>query len=232
MASRRHVLPVLGLFVHLGCGDDALPGCDPDATCQAPSTGGSGSDGDSTAGDDADATVASTGGDSTGAGDHTTSGTSGGNTDATLATGASTSEGSETTGTPDDADYRAVAIVGGLDRIRIFKHDLVADHCTWITLVAPSLPSRFDVTTPEGWSVESIAISDMGDACDSDTPDMFGAETATSAMGAIEFGNPGVVYPCLVSPDVEAAFAGVLPGIPPTDDVVASDIPVEGVEGC
>ena len=81
---------------------------------------------------------------------------------------------------------------------------------------------------PEGWSVESIAISDAGEACESDTPDMFGAETATSATGTIEFGDPGMVYPCLVSPDVEAAFAGVLPGIPPTDDVVASDIPVEG----
>ena len=36
---------VLVLIAHAGCGDEAVPGCDPDATCQAPSTGSTDSDG-------------------------------------------------------------------------------------------------------------------------------------------------------------------------------------------
>ncbi len=200
-----------------GCGDDALPGCDPDVTCHA-STGGSGTSG---ADDDGGTT-------SSGADDTTSAATTdGGDTQADTSSDDGTEDGSST-GASGEAEYRAVAVIGALDRIRITKHDLASDRCSWITLVAPSSPGQYDVDTPRGWSVEQIAITDDGDACESDSPGMFESEPATSATGAIEFGEPGIVYPCLVSPAVDAAFAGRLPGIPPMDAFAATDIPVEG----
>ena len=127
-----------------------------------------------------------------------------------------------------DDEYSAQALPGGLDRLRILKRDLVADRCMWIVLVAPKLMSIFRIDTPKGWSVESVRITDGGPACDFDTPEMGGFEDATAASGTITFRMPGAVYPCTVDIDASADFAGTLPGIPPTDTMTATGIPVAG----
>ena len=59
---------------------------------------------------------------------------------------------------------------------------------------------------------------------------MFGSEAALDANGTVTFGMLGGtgVYPCTVDIDATFDFQGVLPGIPPTDAMVAVDIPVTG----
>lgn len=226
-----------------GCGDDVQPGCDPDVPCGAADTGSGEGDGgsasgtsnsasgaitadasssaDGSAGTDSGATVGSTSGESSG------TATMDGDT-----TGSSTGGESEGTssGGQGNVEYSAQALVGALDRILVFKEDLDADRCTWIVLVSPAIGGAYDVTTPANWSVEQIEISDVGDACGSPSPGMFGAEAATSAEGTIELGAIGGtgVYPCDVSVDVTAMFAGLLPGIPPSDLLDADAIPVTG----
>jgi hypothetical protein len=230
MACRvASILAVLVVPLVVACADDALPGCDPDVTCVADTSTGASADDDvgTSVGDDDDA--GTTAGDDDDAGTTTADGGSSSDGGVDGSSDGSDGESGSTTGTTDDAEYRAVAIPGGLDRIRISKRHTSEDLCAWIVLVFPAgAPGAFDVATPEDWAVEGVAISDSARACDSDNPDMFGAEAATDASGAIEFGEPGVVYPCLVTVDVEAAFAGMLPGVPPTDTFAATDIPVEG----
>jgi hypothetical protein len=224
MTCVRAGIPGVALFavvIATGCGDDALPGCDPDATCPGSTDDAGttaddgGSSGSASDDDDGVSSVA----DSTSADDDS----SGADTTNAASTGDDTS-----TGASGEAEYRALALVGALDRVRIFKHDLASDRCTTLTVVLPGSPGPYDVDTPRGWSVEHVAISDVPDACVSADPTVFDGEPATAATGAIEFGDVGVVYPCLVSLDVDAAFAGRLPGIPPMDSLSATDIPVEG----
>ena len=223
------------------CGDDAQPACETDA-CGAGSSstaddGGPGGTGATTPGmvTGMDSTGMVTGMDSTGT-ESEASGSSGAAADSDDTTADTAADGETTDGTTDTGStgaqgtalYTAIALPGGLDRIRIFKHDLEADRCTWLVLVAPSLPDQFAVTTPDGWSVESISISDVGAACNADDPGMFGAEAASSASGEITFGMLGAVYPCQIGIDVTADFAGMLPGIPGQDALLAADVPVAG----
>jgi hypothetical protein len=216
-----------------GCGDDAVPGCDPDVPCGAPgSSTGSGEGSTSAASVDTDGEVddgdASAGqSDTTGGG-----GTSTGTTDpgGTSTTGDTTQgdAGSGSTGAAGDVLYRAEALPGGLDRIRVFKEDLDADRCTWMVLVMPGGVSPYAVMAPAGWAVESISASDAGAACNSDSPAMFGSEPAVAATGTVTFGLAGAVYPCEIDVDVTADFAGVLPGIPPQDTLQSTSLPVSG----
>lgn len=225
-----------------GCGDDAQPGCDPDDACVAGtgSSGGSGSGtGPGASATSAAQTSAETGEGSVGPDPDDSGGTTvtvattsdgGGTTDGGATTdGSSGTDGGSTTG-EGNVVYTAEALVGALDRIRIFKEDLDADRCTWIVLVSPSIGGAYAVTTPEGWGVEQIDISDVGATCGSRSPGMFGAEAATAATGSIELGaiGPTGVYPCDVTVNVTAEFAGVLPGIPASDVLDAVQIPVDG----
>lgn len=136
-----------------------------------------------------------------------------------------------TTGGPGNVVYSAIAVPGGLDRIRINKADLDNDRCTWVILVAPPTADMYPgMTIPAGWSVESIAINDVAVSCDAGNPAMFGSESALDANGSITFGmlGGGGLYPCMVDIDALFDFQGILPGIPPMDDMLAVDIPVMG----
>lgn len=156
--------------------------------------------------------------------DPSTSGSSG-------SSGSDSSGSESSTGNQGNVLYTALAVPGGLDRIRINKADLDNDRCTWVILVAPAIPGTFPgMTIPAGWSVESVSINDVAIACDSDNPGMFGGEAALDANGTIGFGMLGGtgIYPCTVDIDATFDFAGMLPGIPPTDDMIAVDVPVAG----
>jgi hypothetical protein len=231
-----------------GCGDDAVPGCDPDVPCGAGTGADSGTSTNSgtgmvtgTRGSDDTAGVTSGVTSTSAADDSSSEGTAaatsedgdtseGSGTSEAGSDTASSSEGTESTGAQGNVVYTAEAVIGALDRIRVFKEDLDEDRCTWLTLVAPAIAGQYEVTTPEGWAVESIQASDVGDACGSRSPAMFGAEVATSAEGTVELGavGPSGVYPCDVTVDVTANFAGILPGVPPVDVLDASAIPVDG----
>lgn len=247
-------LVALGLAT-TACSDDGLAGASGSAS--SGSTRGSADPpdmaGDSTSDPDGDPT-SSTGSDFDPPGPNTSStgmseGTSGsGSTGAPVDTGTGTGTGStgEPTGTGSTGEptgtgtstggqgnvvYSAIAIPGGLDRIRINKADLDNDRCTWVILVAPALPGSYPgLAVPAGWSVESVSINDVAVACNSDNPAMFGSEPALDANGTITFGmlGGGGIYPCMVDIDALFDFQGVLPMIPPMDDMLAVDIPVMG----
>ncbi len=237
MRTRLGLAWVVGVVAIVGCGDDgsssdagndsttsAGDGCNLEECTVTDTSIGMVTGQDSTSAASSDGPGSSgpgpTGGDagsSSSAGDTSTGDTSSGD-----------DSGSGTTGAQGNVVYSAQALPGGLDRIRIFKRDLDADRCTWVVLVAPALPGMYPVTTPAGWSVESISISDVGAACDSASPAMFGSEPATSATGDVAFGMMGAVYPCELDIDVTADFAGILPAIPPQDTLLAASIPVTG----
>ena len=238
------VLVSLGSAVACGSGGSASDS-DGSSTTSAPSTGmttaadggpgtnGGSSGGETTAADGTDTTglggtAGATG--STGAGGTTGFGESTGSTD-----GESTGSTDGTTGAAANIDYTAIAIPGGLDRVRINKTNLDEDRCTWMVLVSPAIPGQYPgVAVPAGWSVESISISDVAAACSSDNPAMFGSEPALDANGTVTYGALGGMglYPCTVDVDLTADFQGLLPGVPPMDDMVATSIPVLGVGGC
>lgn len=223
--------------VALACSDDGLAGAD--GAAASTTSGGSTTDDNANDGTgqasaaeptSAEGTIGGPSADSSGTGEASTSTGGTSTTDPGDSTGA-TEESTGTTGGQGNVVYSAIAIPGGLDRIRINKANLDDDRCTWVVLVAPDIPSTYPgLTVPAGWSVESVSINDVAVACDSDNPAMFGFEAALDANGSIEFGmlGGGGLYPCMVDIDATFDFQGMLPGIPPTDAMLAIDIPVTG----
>jgi hypothetical protein len=138
---------LLAVVIATGCGDDALPGCDPDATCP-----GSTDDAGTTADDDGSSASASADDASSVAGSTSAATADDDDSDADTTNAASTGDDTST-GASGEAEYRALALVGALDRVRIFKHDLASDRCTTLTVVLPGSPGPYDVDTPRGWSV-------------------------------------------------------------------------------
>ncbi len=160
-----------------------------------------------------------------------TSGSSSSEDGSTSSGSAGSSSSGSTTDGQANVEYSAIALPGGLDRIRIHKANLDADTCTWLVLVAPAMPgSDPGLEVPAGWSVETVAINDVAAACASGNPAMFGAEAALEAVGSVEFGKLGGtdIYPCTVDIDATFDFQGLTPGIPPTDTMSSSEIAVTG----
>ncbi len=230
---RRAIGLAWPLFAVAGCaGDDVAAEGDAQTTGAVTSSSGDGAG--PTAGTSSDGTP-SPDSSTTGVADADTgpqsTGTSAADSDGSDSGGSSGSSGGSSTGSDDNAVYTAVAIPGGLDRIRVHKANLDDDLCTWMVLVAPAMPAMFPaVTTPMGWSVESAAINDSADSCEAQTPAMFGADAATDAEGAVAFGRNGAggVYPCTLDVDVTLQFAPMLPGVPSSATMSAIEIDVSG----
>jgi hypothetical protein len=144
-----------------------------------------------------------------------------GNTSSSGSSGSSSSDGSGTaTGPNGDGIYAAIAIPGGLDRIRVTKRNDDDGTCTWAVLVTPSNGGVFAVTVTDPWTVESMGTNNDPDSCDDNPP--VATEDATSATGTIDLDGVMTVFPCTVDIDVTIDF--------PSDEVamIADDIPVTG----
>jgi hypothetical protein len=142
--------------------------------------------------------------------------------------GATTKPDTEETGPMTDGDYRAVAIPGGLDRIRVMKRSDSAGTCTFVTLVTPSNGAPFDVTVTNPWVIESIAINDVPESCASDNPFESGGEYAVAATGTIDHADAMGAFPCTVDIAIDIDFDPMLLPVPESDVMNAMDIAVSG----
>jgi hypothetical protein len=126
--------------------------------------------------------------------------------------------------------YRAVALIGGLNRVRVMKRNDDDDTCTYVSLVEPAFKGTFgDVDVTDPWGVEYAGITDSAAACDSDNPVMFGGSAATDGQGTVGLENVGMAaIPCVVDIDVTFTFDDAIPALPEMDDMNATDIPVQG----
>lgn len=232
MSHRPSSSWILCTVLATACGDDG------NASTSETSSGGSTSDPSpvSTSGETSTSSTETTGGGATATSDDESS-TGRSSNPSTSSSGSSseggldTSTGSTTTGGRSNEVYSAIALPGGLDRIRIHKANLDDDTCTWVVLVAPAIPGMYPaLVVTEGWAVESVAINDAAKSCDTDTPAMFGAEAALDATGTVEFGALGGtgIYPCAIDIEAMLDFQGLLPSIPTTDIMSATKIPVTG----
>lgn len=142
----------------------------------------------------------------------------------------SSSDGSSSSDTGDDgAIYRAVALIGGLNRVRIFKRNDADDLCTFVSLVDPSFGAFGSIDVTQPWGVEYAGITDSAAACDSDNPLMFGSDEATDGDGAIDLADVGMGgVPCTVDIDVSLDFDGAVLQVPDSDTMTATDLPVQG----
>jgi hypothetical protein len=123
--------------------------------------------------------------------------------------------------------YSAIAVPGGLDRIRIFKSNFDDDLCTRLTLVWPSEGGApWQVDTPPMWGVEGADLTEGAAGCEGPMPG-FG-EPATGATGSVTFGMMGQVFPCEIDVDVTLDFAGAMAPLPMSDTMAAMGIAVEG----
>jgi hypothetical protein len=117
---------------------------------------------------------------------------------------ATTDPSSGTRACAEDDAYRGALIIGGVDRIRIFRRDDVADTCTWLTLVAlPGGESTYDVDATTPWVLESAAWNEVADSCDSDFPGEAGENPIPDAWGTIELEQASPQLPCFAHVDVQ-----------------------------
>lgn len=145
-------------------------------------------------------------------------------------TGATDSTSSTSTGASSNVSVRAIALPGGLDRVRLFAADPDAGVCLFVTLVQPAVAGQLpDVATPPEWALESAVINDVPAACELDNAIMFGGDPAVAGTGTIAFGAfGGGVFPCSLDIDATFDFEPTLPGVPVSYTLQVDDVPVDG----
>jgi hypothetical protein len=121
------------------------------------------------------------------------------------------------------AQFTAIALPGGLDRMVIIKS--FGDTCIGITVVNPGQGGVLGL--PPNWGLESASARQPAAACD---PRFAGPVTdsfeATFVAGAATWqGSP---FPAVIQNiDARLEFDGAPSWCPPSDDLRAADLPVE-----
>jgi hypothetical protein len=127
-------------------------------------------------------------------------------------------------------EYRAVAVIGGLDRLFITKTNRRDNRCTALLLVSPSMMVRFNVSTPAGWSLSSAFMTDRASDCDAPRTPAGRIASARDATGTVSFEPPasGATFPCTVDVTATLRFRPQPSWGPAVDDLRAQAIRVEG----
>ena len=237
------VLSSLTLCAAVGCGDDSIvvtntsettATTEPTSTDTGASTSTSSTSGVTETQGETESSTAST---STTGDPTTTTSTStstGSATDVTTSTTSTTGTdtGTDTdTGGSEDADYAAIYVPGGLDRIFIRKAEKMSGLCTHLGLVWPASDDEpYSITTPDVWGVESARISEGLTGC-------LEFEPMVQPMVAAATGNGTVVWagddfcPPELDLDVTLQFvAGDLDWVPMKDQLTALELAVEGCQ--
>ncbi len=151
-------------------------------------------------------------------------------TDTDTDTDTDTGTTSDTDG-PEDADYAARFVAGGLDRVFIRKAEKISALCTEIALVWPAFDNEpYMITTPEEWGIEHVSIAEGLAGCLEFQPLDPPAVAANAGAGTITWLDQGLCPPTL-SLNVTLEFtAGDLLWVPTKDQLTALDLPVENCQ--
>ncbi len=129
----------------------------------------------------------------------------------------------------DQATYRAIGLIGALDRVVIGRVDAATDTCTIIRVVYPAgAGGSFGIATPADWGIEMAGVSQGASGCLADAstiPDIM----SPSGSGSISFVvSPPDIYPTSVSIDATVVFDTGAPAWVPASIVLrADDLAVE-----
>lgn len=124
--------------------------------------------------------------------------------------------------------YRAVAVIGALDRIIIVKADAANDVCALLRLVNPAPSGSFGINTPAGWGIEFAGVSSGTTDCLT-APIPQAEELATDGSGSVTFTVPmGSVYPTMVSADavINLDTSSAPSWVPASVSFQATDLPL------
>lgn len=121
-------------------------------------------------------------------------------------------------------DYFAWGILGGYDRIVVYKKDTVRDLCFAVRIVMPSAASG-GIKLPGGWGFEAAGVSQGAAACGTGPVSPVSTQSQT---GIIAFTTtPQNPYPSTLDIDVILTFAGGSPSwVPPSEKLSAMGLPV------
>lgn len=102
----------------------------------------------------------------------------------------------------DSATYRAVPIIGALDRVRIFRRDDAAMRCDWLTLVWPAEVSQYDVPVVDSWGLEQASWNTEPASCDTEDPFIEGGTPVPDISGTVGIEFDGDGWPCTLDIDL------------------------------
>lgn len=229
----------------LGCSDDQIVASTVNETMMATSATTSTGTGTGTTEPATSATMTESGGPSTSSSSssdssgETSTGTSTTGVTSTATTDSGTTSATDTdtdtdTGTtsdtdgPEDAEYAARFVAGGLDRVFIRKAEKISALCTQVALVWPAFDDEpYIIMTPEGWGVEHVTIAEGLTGCLEFQPLDPPAVAANAGAGTVTWPDQGLCPPTL-SINITLEFtAGDLLWVPTKDQLSALDLPVE-----
>lgn len=104
----------------------------------------------------------------------------------------SCSSGRDAADAGDDAaraGYSACQLIGGYDRLFVFRADSSRGTCTRLVLASPASFSAIPLTVPQGWGVQEAAISNQASDCGKSVPSG-SAVAANGGTGTVDWMPP------------------------------------------
>lgn len=120
-----------------------------------------------------------------------------------VSSSAGDTSGSTTGAACEDAGvYRAVQIIGALNRVRIYRRDDDAMRCDWMSIASPMEGSQYDVPVTRSWGLEQAFWNSDPSSCDDDDPSPGGASSVPDISGTIDIEFDSMAWPCTLDLDL------------------------------
>lgn len=128
-------------------------------------------------------------------------------------------------GVPSLVLYRAVTIVGGINRLVITKWDVRRRLCFRLQLASAWNPSALPLELPGRWGVERAGVTTDAATCDVPYPPPRPATNASGGSGYVRWMG---LRPCVIDLDVELVFDPAAPGVPARERLTSSGLTPPG----
>lgn len=138
------------------------------------------------------------------------------------------STGSSTTGEPENADYAAFFVAGGLDRIVVRKADYDTDLCISVQFASPMNIADPAFELPDAWAYEHGEIAQGTVDCLVFMGALPDAHPAETAMGSGSWPAVGFCPDGTVDVDVTLNFPPGDPWVPAAATITATGLPLQG----